>query len=47
MTNQRIKPKFITLEGMGGALYLCNSNDLSSFCSKCKSVLINLIGLAK
>ncbi len=47
MTNQRIKPKFISLEGIGGALYLRESYDLSSFSSKCKSVFINLNGLAK
>jgi len=45
MTNQRVKPKFITLEGMDGDLYSREPYKLSSFSSKCKSVFINLTGL--
>ena len=45
MTNQRIKPKFITLEGMDGTLSSREPYQLSFFSSKCKSVFISLIGL--
>ena len=49
MTNQRIKPTFMTLAAKEGALYfnkhLCKSCELFFFGANCKSAFVNLIGL--